>query len=156
MTQRLAKRLQEFELDLVAFGMTAVYLEATDGRPIASLALSAPPYADGTERTVTLAFIPDDEELEMMDLLQLFIPLPLTAAQVGSPEAVAMGLKRANQTAVLGHAGVTEDGDFYWRHIWPISRELPLIAPAMFEVLSYFVFSAELGLETLRGQDSGG
>jgi hypothetical protein len=150
MTQRLVELLQEFGGDLEELGITAVYLEATDGRPIPSLAVGAPPYEDGTPRSVTLAFIPDDGELEQLDMLQLFLPMPLTGKELGSPDAVAVGLMRANQTAVLGHAGITEEGDFYWRHIWPIPRGLPIIASVLFEMLSYFVFSAELGLESLR------
>ncbi|MFO7681442.1 MAG: hypothetical protein R6X34_15460 [Chloroflexota bacterium] len=148
--ERLEALLMEFGDDLREIGITAVYLEASQDRPIPSLVVSAPPYDDGAPRSVTLAFVPDDEELEYVDLLQLFIPLPLAADEIGSEAGIARRLMGVNKTAVLGHAGITDDGELYWRHIWPIPQGLPIVASVMFEVLSFFVFSAELALDALR------
>jgi hypothetical protein len=141
---RLDHLLREYSRDLTELGIQAEYLDAADGRPLASVAVQAPPHADGSPRAITLAFLPGDE-LEEVDLLQLFTPLPVAPDATG--EATGARLMAVNRHAVLGHCGVTDEGQIYWRHIWPIPRGLPIVPSVLFEVLTFFVFSAELALE---------
>lgn len=152
MSQRSEELLVEFANDLQEMGLSVAFLGVAADRPLPSLAVVAPPGDDGAPRSVTLAFVPDDDELEEVDLLQLFLLLSSAPIGLRSQAEIAQLLMAANQRAVLGHAGVTDEGELYWRHIWPIPKGLPLVPSALFEVLNFFVFSADLALLTLRGK----
>ncbi len=146
--ERLARLLQELYEGLLEIGVEADYLEAAQERPFPSVIVSAPPDEAGRDRMILLAFIPDAGTLEEVDLLQLYMPLPVL------PQETAPRLAQVNAAAVLGHTGIMESGEVYWRHVWPLPRGMPIIPQVLFEVMSFFLFSAELGMMTLAETDS--
>jgi hypothetical protein len=143
--ERMIRLLREFYEGLLEIGVDAEYLGVTPERPLPSILVQAPPDGEGEQRVILLAFIPDDGLLAEVDLLQLYMPLP-----VSQEEAAASRLLLVNANAVLGHAGIMESGEVYWRHVWPLPQGMPVITAVLFEVIQFFVFSAELGMATLR------
>ena len=88
---------------------------------------------------------PDEGEFKEFDLLQLYMELPIYPSE----EEIANQLLLINLKAVLGHAGVNQSQELYWRHMWPIPRGLPIVPSVLLEILQFFVFSAELGTKEL-------
>jgi hypothetical protein len=144
--ERIVGLLRELYEGLLEIEVEVEYLEADEERPFPSVLVFAPPDDEGRERVILLAFIPDEGALEEVDLLQLYMPLPV------SPEEAAPRLAQTNADAVLGHTGIMESGEVYWRHVWPLPRGMPIIPQVLFEVMSFFLFSAELGMMTLAGK----
>ncbi|MEO0686637.1 MAG: hypothetical protein AAFY76_16740, partial [Cyanobacteria bacterium J06649_11] len=127
--QRLIALLQEFQQHMVELNIPATYLAPDETRPLPSLIVQVPPDENGYDRSVLLAFIPDEGEFKEFDLLQLYMELPIYPSE----EEIANQLLLINLKAVLGHAGVNQSQELYWRHMWPIPRGLPIVPSVLLE-----------------------
>jgi hypothetical protein len=145
-TERYEKLLWEFYQELSAVGMSVQYLDRSEELALPSLLVQAPPDDEDRERWVSLAFVPDDGEFEELDLMQLYMDLPVSLDRAD----IAPRLPAVNEASILGHAGVRAAGEVYLRLVWPIPRGMPIISSVLIELLQLFVFSAELATRALN------
>jgi hypothetical protein len=146
--ERYEKLLKDMEAALNEMQIPVRFLPVSEYMPIPSLLLSVTPDQKGRERVMTIAFIPDDGEIQEVDLLQFFMGLH-ASFQEFSPR-----LGPINQNAILGHAGYkAETQEYYYRHVWPIPKSSPVTPSVLVETLQLFLFSADLANKELEGED---
>ncbi len=105
-----------------ARGWSSELIEPSEALPIHVLVVAAPRDRHGRERSITFAYVPlSDEDLEHINLLQFYSPLPFTLDAKHVHEVNAL-LTVINAGLPIGHFGHKDDRELFLHHIYVAPR----------------------------------
>jgi len=144
-------------------GVPAELLEPGGELPIGALVVPLAKDERGRDRYLSCTFVPLDDEMENVRLLQLYSVVPVRWAN-GTRENVERLLHAVNGRTAVGHFGIKEDGEIHFRYVHCVPADVVLPREETLETIDLFhlvlnmfsglidgVASGEIGLkEALR------
>jgi len=105
-------------------GFEAFLAEPNEDLPISILGVELEKDEQERPRTLIFSFIPE-EELENIDLLQLYTVLPISVKEeVGAD--LGMFLVHVNNLCPIGHFGINTENEIYFRYTLCVKQNEPI------------------------------
>ncbi|MEK0313974.1 YbjN domain-containing protein [Cohnella sp. 56] len=129
------------ERSLTEAGLPCRLIEPTEGVPIPALLAATEAGEDGRERYLTFTFVPlADEDIGDIRLLQLYTVVS-PAVQADRRAELAELLMTVNGRMPLGHFGLNEASELYYRYVWAVSDKHRLPDPETLHVTDLFLMT---------------
>ncbi|WP_217594364.1 YbjN domain-containing protein [Cohnella sp. GbtcB17] len=136
-------------------GLPCRLLEPTEDIPIPALLAAPDADEDNGERYLTFTFVPlDDEDIGDIRLLQIYTvvaPAVASDARAGLAEL----LMTVNSRLPLGHFGLNDAGELYYRYVWAVGAAHKLPQPDALHVIDLFLMTLGMFGRTVGDVASG-
>ena len=136
-------------------GLATNLLEKSEAIPIHVLMAGFQEDKKGRDRFLHFSFLPlDEKETAAVHLLQIYSTLPFSLKEEHR-DAVAAVILEVNTRLPIGHFGMNEQNELYYRYAYSVSASRLFDSEEILDILSLFVYMCDMFAEPVERAASG-